>query len=130
MTSGRNMLIGVMLPDSALLPNREEVEALCQRVRNMSDEELAEVEVAQAKKLDRINVEDIDIPTVPGTVVKTKVLNDSISEVLLSNGIKVVLMKQPTEHHLIHFMIRRPQGFSMLNDDDIHYHDMLGSSLR
>jgi predicted Zn-dependent peptidase len=130
MTSGRNMLIGVMLPDSALLPNREEVETLCQRVRNMSDEELAEVEVAQAKKLDRINVEDIDIPTVPGTVVKTKVLNDSISEVLLSNGIKVVLMKQPTEHHLIHFMIRRPQGFSMLNDDDIHYHDMLGSSLR
>jgi predicted Zn-dependent peptidase len=96
----------------------------------MSDEELAEVEVAQAKKLDRINVEDIDIPTVPGTVVKTKVLNDSISEVLLSNGIKVVLMKQPTEHHLIHFMIRRPQGFSMLNDDDINYHDMLGSCLR
>lgn len=130
MTSGRNMLIGVMLPDSAMLPTREEVETLCQRVRNMSDEELAEVELAQAKKLDRINVDDIDIPTVPGTVVKTKVLNDSISEVMLSNGVKVVLMKQQTEHHMINFMIRRPQGFSMLNDDDINYHDMLYSCLR
>ena len=130
MTSGRNMLIGVMLPDSAMLPTREEVEAVCERVKQMSDEELAEVEVAQAKKLDRINVEDIDITTVPGTIVKTKVLNDSISEVMLSNGVKVVLMKQKTEHNQINFMLRRPQGFSMLNDDDINYHDMLGSCLR
>ena len=129
-TSGRNMLIGVMLPDSTMLPTREEVEAMCQRVSNMSDEELAEVEVAQAKKLDRINVEDLDITTVPGTVVKTKVLNDSISEVMLSNGVKVVLMKQKTEHNQINFMLRRPQGFSVLNDDDINYHDMLGSCLR
>ena len=130
MTSGRNMLIGVMLPDSAMLPTREEVEAVCERVKQMSDEELAEVEVAQAKKLDRINVEDIDITTVPGTIVKTRVLNDSISEVMLSNGVKVVLMKQKTEHNQINFMLRRPQGFSMLNDDDINYHDMLGSCLR
>lgn len=130
MTSGRNMLIGVMLPDSTMLPTREEVETVCQRVRNMSDEELAEVEVVQAKKLDRINVEDLDITTVPGTIVKTKVLNDSISEVMLSNGVKVVLMKQKTEHNLINFMLRRPQGFSVLNDDDINYHDMLGSCLR
>ena len=130
MTSGRNMLIGVMLPDSAMLPTREEVEAVCERVKQMSDEELAEVEVAQAKKLDRINVEDIDITTVPGTIVKTRVLNDSISEVMLSNGVKVVLMKQKTEHNQINFMLRRPQGFSMLNDDDINYHDMLGSCIR
>ena len=129
-TSGRNMLIGVMLPDSALLPTREEVEAVCQQVKQMSDEELAEVEVVQAKKLDRINVEDLNITTVPGTIVKTKELNDSISEVMLSNGVKVVLMKQKTEHNLINFMLRRPQGFSVLNDDDIHYHDMLGSCLR
>jgi predicted Zn-dependent peptidase len=31
---------------------------------------------------------------------------------------------------MINFMIRRPQGFSALNDDDIHYHDMLGSCIR
>ena len=130
MTSGRNMMIGVMLPDSAMMPGREEVETVCQRVKQMSDEELAEIEAVQQKKLDRINVEDLDITTVPGTVVKTKVLNDSISEVLLSNGVKVVLMKQKTEHNQVNFMLRRPQGYSMLADDDINFHGMLGSCLR
>ena len=130
MTSGRNMMIGVMLPDSAMMPGREEVEAVCQRVKQMSDEELAEIEAVQQKKLDRINVEDLDITTVPGTVVKTKVLNDSISEVLLSNGVKVVLMKQKTEHNQVNFMLRRPQGYSMLADDDINFRGMLGSCLR
>ena len=130
MTSGRNMLIGVMATDSTALPRKEEVEAVWQRVRKMSDEELAEVEVEEAKKLERINVDSLDIPTVPGTIVSQKVLNDSISEVMLSNGIKVVFMKQKTEHDLIHYMIHRPQGYSVLSDDDINYHDMLGSCVR
>ena len=105
MTSGRNMMIGVMLPDSAMMPGREEVEAVCQRVKQMSDEELAEIEAVQQK-------------------------NDSISEVLLSNGVKVVLMKQKTEHNQVNFMLRRPQGYSMLADDDINFRGMLGSCLR
>lgn len=130
MTSGRNMMIAVMLTDSAALPQKEEVEALYQRVRQMSDEELAEVEVAELKKLDRTTVDSLDIPTVPGTIVKQKVLNDSITEVMLSNGIKVVLMKQKTDHNSVNFRFRRPQGYSVLSDDDIHYHDMLGSCLR
>ena len=78
----------------------------------------------------RMTMDSLDIPTVPGTVVRKKVLNDSISEVLLSNGVKVVLMKQPMEHHLVNFMLRRPQGYCMLADDDINFHDMLGSCLR
>ena len=130
MTSGRNMMIGVMLTDSTALPPKEEVEAIYRRVRQMSDEELAEVEVAQQKKLSRTNVDSLDIPTVPGTIVKQTVLNDSLTEVMLSNGIKVVLMKQKTEHNSVNFMFRRPQGYSALSDDDIHYHDMLGSCLR
>ena len=130
MTSGRNMMIGVMLTDSTALPQKEEVEAIYRRVRQMSDEELAEVEVTQQKKLSRTNVDSLDIPTVPATIVKQKVLNDSLTEVMLSNGIKVVLMKQKTEHNSVNFMFRRPQGFSALSDDDFHYHDMLGSCLR
>ena len=105
------------------MPGREEVETVCQRVKQMSDEELAEIEAVQQKKLDRINVDSLDIPTVPGSVVKKKVLNDSISEVLLSNGVKVVLMKQKTEHNQVNFMLRRPQGYSMLADDDINFLD-------
>lgn len=130
MTSGRNMMIGVMLTDSAALPQKEEVEALYERVRQMTDEELAEVEVAQQKKLDRTTVDSLDIPTTPGTIVGQKVLNDSITEIMLSNGIKVVLMKQKTEGNVMYFMFRRPQGYSVLSDNDIHYHDMLGKCLR
>ena len=130
MTSGRNMLISVMMTDSTTLPKKEEVEAMWQRVRQMTDEELSEVEVEGAKKQERINVDSLDIPTIPGAIVSQKALNDSISEMMLSNGIKVVLMKQKTDADLIHYMIRRPQGFSVLNDDDIHYHDMLSSCIR
>ena len=129
-TSGRNMMIGVMLTDSAALPSEKEVQAVCERVKNMTDEELAEVEIAQLKKLDKIYVDSLDIPAVPGTIINRKVLNDSISEVMLSNGVKVVLMKHKSERGMINFMIDRPQGFSALSDDDLHYHDMLGSCIR
>ena len=101
MTSGRNMLIGVLMTDSTALPKKEEVEAVWQRVRQMTDEQLAEVEVVEAKKLERINVDSLDIPTVPGTIVSQQVLNDSISEVYLSNGVKVVFLKQKTDADMI-----------------------------
>ena len=130
MTSGRNMLIGVLMTDSTALPKKEEVEAVWQRVKQMTDEQLADVEVVEAKKLERINVDSLDIPTVPGTIVSQKVLNDSISEVYLSNGVKVVFLKQKTDADMINFMIQRPQGYSVLSDDDIHYHDMLGNCVR
>ena len=130
MTNGRNMLIGVLMTDSTALPKKEEVEAVWQRVRQMTDEQLADVEVVEAKKLERIKVDSLDIPTVPGTIVSQRVLNDSISEVYLSNGVKVVLLKQKTDADMINFMIQRPQGYSVLNDDDIHYHDMLGNCVR
>ena len=130
MTSGRNMLIGVWMTDSTALPKKEEVEAVWQRVKQMTDEQLADVEVAEAKNLERINVDSLDIPTVPGSIVSQRVLNDSISEVYLSNGVKVVFLKQKTDADMINFMIQRPQGYSVLNDDDIHYHDMLGNCVR
>ena len=129
-TSGHNMLIGVLMTDSTALPKKEKVEAVWQRVKQMTDEQLADVEVVEAKNLERIKVDSLDIPTVPGSIVSQKILNDSISEVYLSNGVKVVLMKQKTDADMINFMIQRPQGYSVLNDDDIHYHDMLGNCVR
>ena len=130
MTSGRNMLISVLMTDSTALPKKEEVEAAWQRVKQMTDEQLANVEVVEAKNLERINVDSLDIPTVPGSIVSQRVLNDSISEVYLSNGVKVVFLKQKTDADMINFMIQRPQGYSVLNDNDIHYHDMLGNCVR
>ena len=130
MTSGRNMLISVLMTDSTALPKKEEVEAVWQRVKQMTDEQLANVEVVEAKNLERINVDSLDIPTVPGSIVSQRVLNDSISEVYLSNGVKVVFLKQKTDADMINFMIQRPQGYSVLNDNDIHYHDMLGNCVR
>ena len=46
MTSGRNMLIGMLMTDSTALPKKEEVESVWQRVKQMTDEELAEVEAS------------------------------------------------------------------------------------
>ena len=43
---------------------------------------------------------------------------------------KVVFLKQKTDADMINFMIQRPQGYSVLNDNDIHYHDMLGNCVR
>ena len=97
-TSGHNMLIGVLMTDSTALPKKEKVEAVWQRVKQMTDEQLADVEVVEAKNLERIKVDSLDIPTVPGSIVSQKILND--------------------------------QGYSVLNDDDIHYHDMLGNCVR
>ena len=68
-TSGHNMLIGVLMTDSTALPKKEKVEAVWQRVKQMTDEQLADVEVVEAKNLERIKVDSLDIPTVPGSIV-------------------------------------------------------------
>lgn len=130
MTDSRNMMIALMFPEGTVMPDEKEVLSVLNRVKGMSDEELAEVEVVKAKKLERIAVDSLDIPTIPGTVKKTTVLNDSISEVFLSNGVKVVFWKTKTTDNRINFMFRRPSGYSVLNDDEIHFHDMLSTCVR
>ena len=129
-TSGRNMLVTTMFSKDTALPTEDEVMEIIHRVRNMKDDELADVALGKGKKLESLNVKDLDINPTPGTVVKTTVLNDSISELLLSNGVKVVLWKKKTEHNSINMMFDRPMGYSALRDDEIHFHDMLSSCRR
>ena len=91
LVSGRNMTIAGTFPKDVALPTEKEVSDILNRVKNMKDEELAETTAEEPKKLDILHVDSVDINPTPGSVKKTTVLNDSISEVLLSNGVKVVL---------------------------------------
>ena len=132
LTNGHNMFLALMFPESATLPNEERVRGILNRVKNLSNEELADIneKKEQPKKLEMLDVDTLDIPTVPGTVVKTTVRNDSISEVMLSNGVKVVLWKKTTDGNAINFTFVRPSGFSVLKDEDIQFHDMLAFVVR
>lgn len=127
---GKNMVIAPILPEGATKPSDEELLAIFDRVKNMSDEELADIDVEKARKLDKLSVDSLDFSTIPGTVKKTVVLNDSISEAYLSNGVKVVFWKKKTDRDELNFMLRRPSGYSVLKDDEIHFHDMLSSCVR
>ena len=130
LTNGHNMLVTTMFPKDATLPTEDEVMEIIHRVRNMKDEELADVAVEKAKKLETLNVKDLDINPTPGSIVKTSVRNDSITELLLSNGVKVVLWKKETDGNSINMMFDRPMGFSALRDDEIAFQNMLSSCRR
>ncbi|MCR5313240.1 MAG: insulinase family protein [Bacteroidaceae bacterium] len=125
MTDGHNMLVTTMFPKDATLPTEEDVMVIFHRVRNMKDEELTDVAVEGGKKLETLHINDLDINPTPGTVVKTTVRNDSISELLLSNGVKILLWKKKTDNNSINMMFDRPMGYSALRDEEIGYHSML-----
>ncbi len=129
-TDGRNMLVTTMFPKDATLPKEEDVMEIIHRVRAMKDEELADVEVEGGKKLEQLHIKDLDINPTPGSVVKTTVRNDSISELLLSNGVKVLLWKKKTDRNSINMIFDRPMGYSALSDDEIAFHAMLSSCRR
>ena len=83
LVSGRNMTIVETFPEGVAFPIEKEVADILNRVKQMKDEELAEAAVEEPKKLEMLHVDSVDINPMPGTVRKTTVLNDSISEVLL-----------------------------------------------
>ena len=130
LTSGRNMLIFELFPKDATLPAKDEVLAVYNRVRQMSDDELATAVVKKAAKLKRLNSDSLDFATIPGTVTSKKVLNDSITELRLSNGIKVVLWQTKVSDNHVHVMLKRPQGHSALEDNERFYNNILSEGVR
>ena len=130
MTCGKNMTILETFPSGTPFPTEKDVKDILERVKNMKDEELAEATVEKPKELENLHVDSIDIHPIPGTVKKTTVLNDSITEVLLSNGVKVVFWKKKIYQNGVSMKFDRPMGFSVLCDDDIYYSRMLGSCRR
>lgn len=125
LVSGRNMTIAETFPEGVALPTEKEVADILNRVTQMKDEELAEATVEEPKKLEMLHVDSVDINPMPGTIKKTTVLNDSISEVLLSNGVKVVFWKKKIYQNGVKMKLDRPMGFSALSDEDIQYNNML-----
>ena len=125
LVSGRNMSIAETFPEGVAFPTENEVADILNRVKQMKDEELAETTVEEPKKLEVLHIDSIDINPTPGTVRKTTVLNDSISEALLSNGVKVVFWKKKLHHNGVIMKLDRPMGFSVLSDEDIQYSKML-----
>ena len=130
LVSGRNMAIVETLPEGVAFPTEKEVADILKRVKQMKDEELTEATVEKAKKLEMLHVDSVDINPTPGTIRKTTVFNDSISEVLLSNGVKVVFWKKKIYQNDVKMMLDRPMGFSALSDEDIQYNNMLTSCRR
>ena len=125
LVSGRNMSITETFPEGVAFPTENEVADILNRVKQMKDEELAEATVEAPKKLEALHVDSIDINPTPGSIRKTTVLNDSISEVLLSNGVKVVFWKKKIYQNGVKMKLDRPMGFSALSDEDFQYHNLL-----
>ena len=133
MTTGRNMLVAEMFPAGAALPSEDEVNEIINRVRAMTDEELADMNVAKGKPLERLNIDSLEFDLTPGTITKTSVRNDSITELCLSNGVKVLLWKSIPKDSIpysIDLKFGRPLGYSSLRDEDMHYLTLLPNGRR
>ncbi len=133
LTTGRNMLVTEMFPASATLPTEEEVNEIIRRVTSMTDEELAAMDVKKGQKLERLNVDSLDFDLTPATIIKTSMRNDSITELRLSNGVKVLLWRSAPKDSMaysIDMKFGRPLGYASLPDEDFHYQSLLFNGRR
>ena len=133
MTTGRNMLVAEMFPAEAALPTEDEVNAIMDRVKAMTDEELAGMDMAKGKRLERLEIDSLEFDLTPATFTKTTVRNDSITELRLSNGVKVLLWKSPSKDNLpysIDMKFGRPMGYASLRNEDFHYQSLLHNGRR
>lgn len=126
LTDDRNLLITMMFPDNVKAPTEDEALAVIERVKRMSDDELLSVENTKESEPEEKDIDSVEVITVPPLAKKIKVLNDSVSEVFLPNGVKVVLWKDKGSSQL-RFAFRRPSGFSMLKNDEYGYRNMLNN---
>ena len=128
----RNIILGLSLPQALTPSYTDEMQKVVNRVRNLSDDELSGMAARKAEKLKSLKADSIFFATVPGTVRQTTVVNDSTTELLLSNGVRVALIKDTVKSDFKHvdFSFRRPSGFSVLGDDDIYYQSALSSCVR
>ena len=124
LTDGRNMYVYTTFHSNAKLPEAGKLEEIYKEVRNMTDEELKASEVPEQKPMGALKLDSLKINPVPGTVKKTIVRNDSITEARLSNGVKVIFWKKKKKGSGIRIKFVRPGGFSVLSNEDYFYRDM------
>lgn len=128
----RNIIVSLTLPYNPTLSDTDEMQKVINRVRKMSDDELAGMVARKTEKLKPLQADSIFLSTEPSTVQQTTIVNDSTTEVLLSNGVRVALIKESAKNDFKHveFSFRRPSGFSVLNDNDVFYQSALSSCVR
>ncbi len=124
LTDDRNLLITMMFPEKANVPTEEEALAVVKRVKQMCDDELLSVEKLMKSEQDDRDIDSTDVVLVSPSLKKFKVLNDSISEAFLPNGVKVVLWKDKGSV-LTKFVFYRPSGLSVLNNEEYGYRSLL-----
>lgn len=124
LTDGRNMYVYTTFPSNVKLPEAGKLEEIYKEVKNMTDEELKASEVPEHKPLGALRLDSLKINPVPGTVKKTIVRNDSITEARLSNGVKVIFWKKKKKGSGIRIKFVRPGGFSVLSNKDYFYRNM------
>ena len=129
LTDGRNMMVFTVQPANSQATSPEKLEEVYDRVKNMKDEELAS-QVQVGEEFDWVDIDDVKIALTPGSLKKFTVRNDSISQALLSNGVKVIFWKHKRADESIKIKLERPSGTSVLSNEDRFYEEMLTSCTR
>jgi predicted Zn-dependent peptidase len=125
--SGRNMIVAEMFPAGMNLPSEDEVSRIISRVSNMTDVEILEKILEMLSDIDYglepLNIDSVKLELTPGTIEKATVRNDSITELHLSNGVKVLLWKSQVKEgkYCIDMQFGRPLGYASLRDDAMLY---------
>ena len=129
--SGRNMIVVELFPAGVNLPSEEEVNAIISRVTNMTDHEIMGkiLEMMSTMKfgLEPLNIDSVELQLKPGNIDKTTVRNDRVTELHLSNGVKVLLWQSQVKEgkYCVDMQFGRPLGYASLRDDDMMYSSLL-----
>lgn len=129
LTDGSNMMVYTIHSANSQAATPEKLEEVYDRVKNMKDEDLALQEQA-GEEFDWLEIDSVEIDPTPGSLKKFTVRNDSISQALLSNGVKVIFWKHKRTDESIKMKLERPSGTSVLSNEDRFYEEMLTSCTR
>ena len=130
LTDGNNMMIYTVQPANSQAASPEKLEEVYNRVKNMNDEELA-LQQQAGEEFDWLDIDSVKTDPTPGSLKKFTVRNDSISQALLSNGVKVIFWKHKrADDYIIKIKLERPSGTSVLSNKDRFYEEMLTSCTR
>lgn len=129
LTDGSNMMVFTIHSANSQATTPEKLGEVYDRVKNMKDEDLALQEQA-GEEFDWLEIDSVKIDPTPGSLKKFTVRNDSISQALLSNGVKVIFWKHKRTDESIKMKLERPSGTSVLSNEDRFYEEMLTSCTR
>lgn len=124
LTDGQNMVISCVSPSKTEGLSVEELQEIYNKVKNMPDKELAQKE-KEEEKFEKLDIDSVNIDPTPGTVKKLKARRHGIREAILSNGVKVVFWKHKTSDKKINMKWLRPGGYSLLDNEDRFYGNMI-----